>query len=196
MKKLCLALLPTIFLVACSNTDTPLTRDALVGEWICSTEYKDVNIGTIDFITLKADGSLKDDNYIFDHVFNTLIGEKVINYFQSPLRYLKVNEGTWNLSGNMLVYHLKQIDFKRLIWADMLADIQENDKLKNIEAEVFKTHSSIKEGDVKLTFNKFIKNGFVLNQNINGRIYESKCLDKQSSKHRYIEAYKEIHKFK
>ncbi|MFC0309759.1 hypothetical protein ACFFHK_08600 [Gallibacterium trehalosifermentans] len=196
MKKRYLALLPTLFLAACSNTHQPLSKDALVGEWVCSTAYKDVGVGMLDVITLKADGTLEDDNYIFDHSLDRFVGKDPENYFRSPLRYFRVHNGTWNLSDNDLTYHLKQTNFKRIIWPDVWEQLQEIDELKQIEAKAFKIYSSTKEADIQLTFNKFIKNGFTLNQNLNGRIYESKCLDKQSSEYRYIEAYKKIHKSK
>lgn len=190
MKKLYLAILPSLLVAACSNTDKPLTKEALIGEWVCTTEYTDVGVGTVDIVSLNRNGKLTDDNYIFDHILNALIDKPVEDYFRSPLRYLRGSNGSWNLLGNTLTYDLKTQEAKRLIFPDVWAGIQKVDKFKKIEAEQFKLYSSNKEDKISLEFKKFIKNGFILTQNINGKSYESKCLSKDKSKHSYLEAYK------
>lgn len=190
MKKLYLALLPSLLLAACSNK--PLTKEALVGDWVCTTEYKDIHVGTVDFITLNSDGTLKDDSYILDHSISVLLDEKIDDFFVSPLRYLRISDGTWDLSGNTLTYDLKTRNFKRLFWKDIWEQIQGIDSLRKMEAESFNVYSSHKGGEIKLTFNKFIKDGFILNQDL----YTSKCLNKNVSQYSYIEKYKEIHKVK
>lgn len=194
MKKLYLALFMSVLLVGCTNK--PLTKEALVGEWICETEYTHMNAGTIDIMTLNADGTLKDDNYIFDHSLSAEFERKITNYFSFPFRYIKVNDGSWDLSGNTLTYHLKQKNFKRLIWPDIFEEIQKSDYLRNVENELFKIYSSSDNEVITLTFDKFIKNGFLLKQNIANKIYTSKCLTKKVSKYGYIEAYKQIHQIK
>ncbi|WP_386697175.1 hypothetical protein [Lonepinella sp. MS14436] len=190
MKQLYLALVPTLLLTACSSAAQPLTKDALVGEWICTTEYKHANVGTVDFMTLNADGSLKDDNYILDHILNVLTNKNIDNYFSSPFRYLSINEGTWKLSDDTLTYDLKQKDFKRLITTSIWEDIQKGNELRKLEEKIYHIHSSNKGDEVKLTFNKFIKDGFILSQKINGATYESECLSKNVSNYKYIEVYK------
>lgn len=194
MKKLYLAVLP--LLVACSNTSKLPSLQELTGEWICTTEYKGLNVGTVDFLTLNADGTMKDDSYIFDHIFSSVLGKQVEDYFQSPLKYIQVAEGKWALSGKALNYNLKINNFKRLIWPNVFSKIQEDELLKKMELEVFKIYSSPEEGEIELNFKKFIKNGFVVEQNLSGKTYESICLNKSVSKYNYLEAYKQIHKVK
>lgn len=194
MKKLYLTILP--FLVACSNTTKLPNVQELAGEWICTTEYKDLNVGTVDFFTLNIDGTMKDDNYIFNHLFSVISGNQIENYFNSPLRYIQVAEGKWNLSGKTLNYDLKTNNFKRIIWPSVFADIQKSEVLKELESEVFKIHSSSRQFKGELNFKKFIKDGFIVEQNLNEKIYESVCLNKSTSKYKYLEAYKQIHRVK
>ena len=194
MKKLYLAVLP--LLVACSNTSKLPSLQELTGEWICTTEYKALNVGTVDFLTLNADGTMKDDNYIFDHLFSLVSEKQIEDYFSSPLRYIRVDEGKWDLSDKTLNYSLKTNNFKRLIWPDIFSSIQEDEVLKKMELDRFKIYSLSKKSEIELKFKKFIKHGFVVEQNLNGRTYESICLNKSVSKHKYLEIYKQIYQAK
>lgn len=195
MKKLYLTIFSSLLLSACTN-NKPLTKEALVGEWVCTTEYKDLSVGTVNFTTLNLDGSMTDDNYIFDHALNVLAGQKVDNYFRSPLRYLNIGKGTWALSNNEINYHITTSGAKRIIWPDVWKGIQKSEKFKKIEANVFNIYSSSKDEKIDLTFKKFTRHGFILTQNLGDKSYESNCLTKNASKYSYIEKYKEIHQIK
>ncbi|TCP94798.1 hypothetical protein EDC44_11441 [Cricetibacter osteomyelitidis] len=202
MKKLILASLSCVLLIACSNSTKQVTANDLVGEWSCTAEYKDLGVGTVDLLKLDANGSMKDENYIFDHQLSSITFNKPINdYFSSPFKYLRINKGKWHLENNQLTYNLTPVSFKRIIFHDVWENIQQSDFLKREEAKIFNIYSSTQGNDepIKLEFKRFIKNGFIVTQKLADRSYDSICTSKRAAKFEVserLEIYKQMHNIK
>ncbi|MGR3807667.1 hypothetical protein [Pasteurella testudinis] len=202
MKKLILFSLSSVLLISCSNSTKQVTANDLVGEWSCKTEYKDVRVGTVDLLTLNVDGSMRNENYIFDHhIRSILLDQPIEDYFSSPFKYLQTNIGKWSLDNNQLTYNLKPVSVKRIIFPSIWKGIQELDLIKEKEAELFNIYSSSEDKDkpLKLEFKRFIKNGFIVTQKLSNRSYDSICTSKQAAKYEFnerLEVYKQIHNIK
>lgn len=200
MKKLFLGGL-VLTLSACSSVPTNLTKQDFVGEWSCTTKYEDIEVGTVDLLYLKADGSLKDENFIFDHSLNRYAGLPVKDYFSSPLKYLTISNGTWSFNNNQLVYKLKKQSAHRLIYPSTFEKLQSTKSFKNIEEKVFAVYSYDigKEDSIELTVTEFSKDKFTVVQSFTNQTHKGECVRKDRAKSQFngfLEALKEAFKIK
>lgn len=200
MKKLTIAAVISVLLSACTSVQKTPTKADFVGEWSCKTAYPDVRVGTIDLLTLNADGTMLDDNFIFDNSLDILLEKETTNYFSSPYKYLRISTGKWSFDNNQLVYHLTQKEFKRIIFKDVFAQMQKTPRIKAFEQDLFKVYSANHNDEaIQLNFKKFIKNGFVLTQTTKDAEFESICQTKESAEFDFngkLEVYKMIHQAK
>ncbi|MBQ5429206.1 MAG: hypothetical protein IIU35_02265, partial [Neisseriaceae bacterium] len=142
MKKALLLCFTSLIFSGCASVSTQtVDKDFLVGEWSCRITYDDIGVGSIDLITLNADGTVIDENFLFDHGIEKFVDKPIQNWFSSPLRYLRTNSGQWQLDGNRLTYNFKISQTKRIIWANVFQEIQKDKFFKEYEEELFKIYS-------------------------------------------------------
>lgn len=187
-------------LVGCSSTPSNPTKQDFVGDWSCSIKYEDIGVGTIDLIYLKSDGSLKDENFIFDHSLSRYAELPIKDYFSSPLKYLTISNGTWSFNNNYLIYKLKKQSAQRLIYPDTFEKIQQTKSFKNIEKSAFNIYSNNigKEDTIELKVTKFSRDRFTVVQPLT-KTYEGECIRKDKAENKFngfLEALKEIFKIK
>ena len=199
MKKLFFSGL-VLALVGCSSTPSNLTKQDFVGEWSCSIKYEDIGVGTIDLIYLKSDGSLKDENFIFDHSLSKYGELPIKDYFSSPLKYLTISNGTWSFNNNYLIYKLRKQSAHRLIYPDTFEKIQRIKSFKNIEQSAFSLYSDNigKEDSIELRVTKFSRDRFTVVQPLT-KTYEGECVRKDKADNKFngfLEALKLIFKVK
>lgn len=97
MKKVMLASLVAL-LAGCSTQpkSTALSSENLVGDWVCQTDYTDIDTSTYDIFSMKQDGTFTNDGSIFVPI-------------EKPLfRYTNVQSGTWKLEKDQLTYNVQQ----------------------------------------------------------------------------------------
>lgn len=190
--KLLTLIVSSAVLAACTNSAkiderTP-TKEDLVGNWSCQTIYEDLNVGVVDLISLKSDGSVYDESYVFDHSVNKMVEKPIKDYFSSPLKYLTIYLGEWKLENNDLTYSLKQKRVQRVIYPDVFKKLQESKFLKNYEEKLFKLYSSNnsdKAENINLKVKGFIENGFVAVQMLGDKSYESTCIRKDKAEFKF-----------
>ncbi len=172
------------------------TDKELVGSWSCKTVYKDLNVGIVDLITLKLDGKMVDESYIFDNSLTARINHKVDDYFSALHKYLTISTGSWKLNGRHLTYSLKFNRAIRLIYPDLFAEMQQSEFLKDYETKLFNIYSSNKGVEqFELEFTGFIKNGYVTTQKLENNSYKSYCIKKDKAGAEFnqrLEMYKKI----
>ena len=186
MKKL-LLLCFTPFLFSACSTMAPQTvdKDFLVGEWSCSTTYDEIGVGSIDLITLNADGTTIDENFLFDHGIEKFVNKPIQNWFSSPLQYLRTNSGNWQLKGNRLTYNFKTSTVKRLIKDEFFQTIQNIKPVKEYEEGVFKIYSANHNEPIELEIINHSNDGdqkqFTVIQSMGDKTYQSSCVDINSA---------------
>lgn len=195
MKKLFISSL-IIMLTSCSmNTQRLENKEQLVGEWSCQTKYDALRVGSIDLISLKADGTMTDDNHIFDNSLDLLLDRETRDYFSSPFKYLRISAGKWRLDNQKLVYRLKTQDVRRTIFPDVFENIQKSERLKQREKVIFDIYSESSDEPIELDFSHFTRDGFVVHQKMGESIYKSECTRKEKAEFNFnqrLELYKII----
>lgn len=197
MKKIILSGL-CLTLASCTLLPTTASQENLTGEWLCKTEYRDLGVGTIDLITLNQDGTIYDENYIFDNGIKRIIDEPIQDYFQSPFKYLTFSKGTWKLAADQLTYTMTKQSAKRIIYPDVWTKLKANkDTISDFEKRAFKIYSSgiNKEDNINLKMVKFSPNKFTVIQAFDTTSNESICVKKSEADKELLfklSAYKQL----
>ncbi|EGV05527.1 conserved domain protein [Haemophilus pittmaniae HK 85] len=199
MKKLILSTV-ILALAACSSVPSNLSKQDFVGEWSCTMKYENIGVGTVDLLYLRADGTVKDENFIFDHSLNRYADSSIKDYFHSPLKYLTISHGTWIFDNNHLTYKLKKQSAQRLIYSDTFAKLQRTKSFKDIEAKAFSVYSAGigQEDSIEVQVTKYSKDKFTVVQFADKK-YEGQCVRKDKADHQFngfLEALKEHFKVK
>lgn len=187
MKKALLLCFTSLIFSGCASVSSQtVDKDFLVGEWSCTTKYEDIGVGSVDLIQLNADGSVIDDNFIFDHSISKQTKKPIEDWFSSPFRYLRTNSGQWQLDGNRLTYNFKISQTKRIIWANVFQEIQKDKFFKEYEEELFKIYSDNSHNEpIELKISDYSNNGtkkqFTTTQKMGRKTYKSVCVDKNSA---------------
>lgn len=187
MKKALLLCFTSLIFSGCASVSTQtVDKDFLVGEWSCRITYDDIGVGSIDLITLNADGTVIDENFLFDHGIEKFVDKPIQNWFISPLQYLRTNSGDWQLNGNRLTYNFKTSTTKRLIKDEFFQTIQKMKPVKEYEEGVFKIYSDTSNHEpIELEIINHSNNGnkkqFTVIQSMGEKIYKSSCVDINSA---------------
>ncbi|OOR98371.1 hypothetical protein B0187_08870 [Haemophilus paracuniculus] len=103
MKKRLLAGGFCLALLGCSSTSkVAVSQSELVGNWTCTTEYKDLGFTTIDKYQFHDNGTMKTSETI-NYIAN----------FQPLFSYKTQGQGKWQLKNNRLIFRLTKSGLRR-----------------------------------------------------------------------------------
>ncbi|EIJ70134.1 hypothetical protein [Pasteurella bettyae] len=130
MQKKILITLCGLLLVGCASQnkqDVFVTKQDLLGEWNCTTQYPEMDLVTVDNLTIHQDGSLFNEGVMINH-----------NVFV----YGVEQKGTWQLNGNALTYRMPTNKVTRKHSDKVIALLAKDKNLKSAEEKLFKLYSS------------------------------------------------------
>lgn len=190
MKKLTLIAVSALMLSACSTStkvDKPVvTKQDLIGTWVCAINYDDLKMTTLDALEFKANGELKNIGEITDKTF-------------APLRftYKTEDQGSWDLKGNQLVidYDLSKRKVTKTTPKKLLSLLKQK-KYKDLaldkyEQNVFNLLSNTQNtGDnkIKLDILRFGDSRMSIQQNMSDKAYLGGCLTAEKAQE-YLEKF-------
>lgn len=163
MKKRLLVGLVCFALVGCSSNDAPsnieVAQNKIVGKWVCTTEYSDLNFTTVDRYEFAENG--------------TLNAEETISYKRdyTPLfNYKTTGKGKWVIKKNQLSLNLVKQPIERA--SSVLRE-------KALEGKIFKMLQDLdgQPASTSIVIQKFSDNKFEFKQFANeGNSYAGRCV--------------------
>lgn len=188
MKKLALAASLAFVLSACSNSTKVekalVTKQDIIGTWVCVIKYDDLNVITSDLSEFKANGEMKNTGKISDETF-------------APIKftYKTEDQGSWDLKGNQLVidYDLSKRKVTKTTYQEFLQYLkQKKGKLAktaktiaDYEQQIFDRLSDTKNTEnskITLEILKFGDSRMGIQQKIGKRVYFGGCITAEKAK--------------
>ncbi|GAB1658557.1 hypothetical protein [Mannheimia haemolytica] len=182
MRKLGLLAVFTLVLSACSNStkieQTILSKQDIVGSWVCAIKYDDLKVSTLDFSEFKANGEMTNFGDISDENFEPI-----------KFTYVTGDKGKWELKGNRLVidYDLSERKVKRTTPKKFLEFLKQEErkasktakKLLKYEQGIFNILSDQKNTEnskIILDILKFGHSRMAIQQNMGDKVYSGGCV--------------------
>lgn len=185
MKKLALTAIFTLVLSACSNSTniekTAVSKQDIVGSWVCAIKYNDIKVRTLDFSEFKANGEMINVGDVSDE-----------NFAPVKFTYLTKDTGRWDLKGNQLVidYDLSKREVKKTTPKEFLEYLRQEELKASTTARTAKTllrheqnlfnilddKKNDKNSKITLDILKFSHSRMTIQQNMGDNVYSGGCV--------------------